>query len=172
DVENIQERLDGHQLQLTQRADVETVGLHRLVERLPALEDLGGGIDRAQLLGGCALALDFLLDPGPSLLQGLEISEDEFGVDRVDVVAGTDLAVDVDDIVIDESADDLADGVGFADIGQELIAQALAFGRTAHDAGDVNEVNGRIEDLLGGEDLRQPRQPSIRQRDDAHVRFD
>src|SRR5699024_5722848 len=109
---------------------------------------------------------------GPSLLQGLEISEDEFGVDRVDIVAGTDLAVDVNDVVIDESPDDLADGVGFADIGQELIAQALTFGGTAHDAGDVDEVNGRVEDLLRGEDLRQPRQPSIRQGHDAHVRFD
>src|SRR5699024_12302143 len=82
--------------------------------------------------------------------QGLEISEDEFGVDRVDIVAGTDLAVDVNDVVIDESPDDLADGVGFADIGQELIAQALTFGGTAHDAGDVDEVNGRVEDLLRG----------------------
>src|SRR5699024_9414125 len=132
------------------RTDVEVVGLHRLVEGLPALEDLGGGIDRAQLLSGCALALDLLLDPGPGLLQGLEISEDEFGVDRADIVAGTDRAVDMDDIVIDESADERADGARFADIGQQLIAQPPPSACAAHEAGNVHEGNGCTEDLLGG----------------------
>ena len=78
----------------------------------------------------------------------------------------------MDDIVVDESADDLTDGIGFADVREELVAQAFPFGGAAHDSSDVDEIDGGIEDAFGGEDLRQPAQPGVRQRDHAHVRFD
>jgi hypothetical protein len=38
------------------------------------------------------------------------------------------------------------DGVGFADVGQELVAQAFALGRTGHQTGDVDELDdGRLD---------------------------
>ena len=56
---------------------------------------------------------------------------------------GVDLAVDVHDVGVVEGADDLADRVGLADVGEELVAQALALGGALDDAGDVDERHGR-----------------------------
>ena len=93
-------------------------------------------------------------------------------MDRLDVGRGRDLAVDVDDVAVLERADHLADRVGLADVGEELVAQALALGRAAHDAGDVDERHRRGQDPLGAEDLGEPLQPRVRQRDDADVGLD
>src|SRR5690606_27240031 len=109
--------------------------------------------DLLGLLDGLDLGRDVLLDPrllleaGQDLLDGLEVGEDQLGVDRLDVVLGRDLAVDVDDVLVLEGADDLADRVGLADVREELVPQALTLGGTAHDAGDVDEVDGGGENL-------------------------
>ena len=93
-------------------------------------------------------------------------------MDRLDVACGDDLAVDVDDVAVLERAHDLADRVGLADVGEELVAQPLPLARTAHDAGDVDEGDRRRQDLLGPEDLRQHAEPLVGQRHDADVRVD
>ncbi len=49
----------------------------------------------------------------------------------------------MDDVVVVERPHHLADGVAFADGGEELVAQALTFRRAADDAGDVHEGDGR-----------------------------
>ena len=56
------------------------------------------------------------------VLDGLQVGEDQLGVDGVDVVGRVDLAVDVDDVVVFEGAYDLADRVGLANVGEELVA--------------------------------------------------
>ena len=53
---------------------------------------------------------------------------------------GRDLAVDVHDVAVLEGPHDLADRVGLADVGEELVAQPLPLGRAADDAGDVDEA--------------------------------
>ena len=63
---------------------------------------------------------------GDRLLDGLEVGEDQLGLDGGDVVGGVDLAVDVGDVLVAEDAGDLADRGGLADVGEELVAQALA----------------------------------------------
>ncbi len=68
---------------------------------------------------------------GVALLDGLEIGEQELGVDDVDVVEGIDIAGDVNDLGIVEAADDVADGVGGADVAEELVAEAFALARAA-----------------------------------------
>ena len=57
-----------------------------------------------------------------------------------------DLAVDVHDVRVVEGADHLADRVGLADVGQELVAQALALAGALDDAGDVDERHRRRDD--------------------------
>ena len=103
---------------------------------------------------------------------GLQVGEDELGVDGVDVVGRIDLAVDVDDVVVFEGAYDLADRVGLADVGEELVAQAFAFGGALDDACDVDEGDGCRHDLLGVHELGEHRQTVVRQRHDAGVRLD
>ena len=81
-------------------------------------------------------------------------------------------ALDVHDVVVGEAAHDLRDGVGLADVREELVAEPLALARAAHDAGDVDERHRRGQDALGVEDLGELRQPRIGQAHDADVRLD
>jgi hypothetical protein len=75
---------------------------------------------------------------------------------------GRDPPVDVHDVVVLEDPDHLADRVAVADVGQELVAQALALARALDDAGDVDEVDGGRDGLGRPEQLRQLRQPGVR----------
>ena len=76
------------------------------------------------------------------------------------------------DVVVGEGADHLADRIGLADVGEELVAQTLPLGRTAHDAGDVDEGDRRGDEPLGAEEVREHLQARVRQGDDAKVRLD
>ena len=109
---------------------------------------------------------------GKRVLDGLQVGEDQLGVDRLDVVGRVDLAVDVDDVRVAERADDLADRVGLADVGEELVAQPLARARAADDAGDVDERHGGRNDLRRVVDLRQHGQPRVGHADHADVGLD
>ena len=47
------------------------------------------------------------------------------------------------DVRVLEAAHHLDDGVHFADVGQEFVAQSLALARAFHEPGDVHELNRR-----------------------------
>lgn len=95
-------------------------------QRLAGLQDLLGLLDRGEDRDLLLLEAGFLRQARDGLLDGLEVGEDQLGVDRLDVVLRRDLAVDVDDVLVLEGPDDLADRVGLADVREELVAQALA----------------------------------------------
>ena len=80
---------------------------------------------------------------GNGLFDGLQVGQDQLGVDGLHVRARIHLAVDVDDVGVIEHADDLGDGLGLADVGEELVAQAFALRRALHDPGDVHEGHRR-----------------------------
>ena len=94
-------------------------------------------------------ALERLLRALDALVDGLEVLEAELGVDGADVGDRIDAALDVDDVVVLEAADDVRDRVGLADVREELVAEALALGCAAHEAGDVDEVDRRGDDRFG-----------------------
>lgn len=110
---------------------------------LARLQDLLGLLDRGEDRDLLLLETGLLGEARDGLLDGLEVGEDQLGVDRLDVVLGRDLAVDVDDVLVLEGADDLADRVRLANVREELVAQALALRSTPDDAGDVDEVDRR-----------------------------
>lgn len=149
DVEDVQEGLRGQQVQVVQKL-VALGALDDAVreERVALLQDLLGLLDGLHLRRDVLLDPRLLLEPGQDLLDGLEVGEDQLGVDRLDVVLGRDLAVDVYDVLVLEGADDLADRVGLTDVREELVAQALTLGGAAHDARDVDEVDGGRQDAL------------------------
>ncbi|GAA3220338.1 hypothetical protein GCM10020256_26270 [Streptomyces thermocoprophilus] len=173
DVEDVEERLGGEQVQVVQEFGA-LAALDDAVreERVALLQDLLGLLDRLDLGRDVLLDPGLLLEPRQDLLDGLQVGEDQLGVDRLDVVLRRDLAVDVDDVLVLEGADDLADRVGLTDVREELVAQALTLGGAAHDARDVDEVDRRREDALRAEDLRQLGQPGVGDADDADVRLD
>ena len=71
-----------------------------------------------------------------------------------------------------EAAHDLRDRVGLADVREELVAEPLALGGAAHDAGDVDERHGGGQDALGAEDAGERLEPRVGQVHHADVRFD
>ena len=107
-----------------------------------------------------------------SVLDGLQIGQDQLGVDGLDVVGRRDAPVDMDDVRVGEHPDHLADGIALANGGQELVAQALPLRRPLHDAGDVHEGDGGRHDLRALEHLGQPLQALVGHGHHAHVGVD
>ena len=76
------------------------------------------------------------------------------------------------DVAILEAAHHMHDGIDLADVCEELVAEALPLGSTAHDAGNVHESDPCRNDLLRFADDGQPVEPIIGHGHIAHVRFD
>ena len=106
------------------------------------------------------------------LLEGLQVRQREFGVDRLDVGDRIDLAGDMDDVVIVEAAHDMRDRVGLADVGEELVAQSFAFRGAGHQARDVHELDRCMQHALRVHDRRELIQARIGQFDDPHIGLD
>ncbi len=103
---------------------------------------------------------------------GFEVSEDEFGVDGVDVAEGIDTAFNVGNVAALEAADDVEDGVDFADMGEELVAEAFALGGAADDAGDIDDAEQRGDEFVGGDADADFFEAVVRDGDDADVGLD
>ena len=99
------------------------------------------------LLRVLVAALGLLLQRVDALLQAVEIGQHQLGLDRLDVGDRIDAALDVGDVVVLEAAHHMRDGVDLADVGEELVAEALALGGAAHQPGDVDEGQPRRHDL-------------------------
>ena len=98
-----------------------------------------------QFLGFLVAALGLLLHRDDAALEAVEIGEHQFGLDRGDVGERVDLALDMRDVAVLETAHDMRDRVAFADVGEKLVAEPLALGGAAHEAGDVDEGEARRE---------------------------
>ena len=154
EVEHVDERLGRQQAQPRREGEVDPGGLaprHTACSPPRAPSGPRAAFSRSGL--DSFLIRDSFSSRDDRLLEGLQVGEDQLGVDRLDVRARRDLAVDVDDVAVLEGAHDLADRVGLTDVGEELVAQPLPLGRAAHDAGDVDEGDRRRQDLLAPEDL-------------------
>jgi len=171
-VEHVDERLGAHQVQIVDGILVETAFASRLINGFAGFENGLRLFDGLHVGRFDLLAAQILLQLRQRVLDGLQIGEDQLGVDGFNVVGRIDLAVDVHDIIVFEGAHDLADRVGFANVGEELVAQAFAFRSALDDACDVDEGDGGRHDLLRVHELGKHRQTVVRQRHDAGVRFD
>ena len=78
----------------------------------------------------------------------------------------------MDDVVVVEAAHDVDDGVGFADVGEELVAQAFAFARACNQTGNIDELDDGGLHFLRIDDFRQLRHARVGHFDDADVGFD
>ena len=63
----------------------------------------------------------------------------------------------------------MGDGVGFANVGKELVAEPFALGRAFNEARDVHERHTCWDDLFGPCDLGQCVETCIRHGNVAHV---
>ena len=83
--------------------------------------------------------LAFFSSADDALLEAVEVGQHQLGLDGLDVGDRIDLALDMGDVAVLEAAHHMGDGVAFADVGEELVAEPLALRGAAHQAGDVDE---------------------------------
>ena len=119
------------------------------------------------------VALLRLLDQvGHPFLEAFEVGEHELGLDRLGVGDRIDAAFDMGDVAALEAAQDVDDGVDLADVGEELVAEALALRGAADEAGNVDELELGL-DLAGRPgDLGDPVEPRIGHRDPPDIGLD
>src|SRR5688572_31411444 len=105
-------------------------------------------------------------------LHRVQIREHELRVDDLDVVQRIDLARDVHDVVVLETAHEMRDRVRLANVREELIAKPLTLRRAFDEARDVDELDDGRHDLLGFHDVGERVELRIGHRDDADIRID
>jgi hypothetical protein len=110
--------------------------------------------------------------PRQRLLQRLQVGQDQFGDDRLDIAFRRHVPVHVRHVRVGEDPHHLADRIGLADVGEELVAQALALRGAADQAGDVGEPHAGRHDPGRVVQLGQLSQPRIGHADHADVRLD
>lgn len=76
------------------------------------------------------------------------------------------------DVVVFKTAQHVCDGIDFANVGQELVAEAFALGGAAHEPGDVDKGDARRNDFLGPCDLTDCIEARIRNGNFARIRLD
>jgi len=119
---------------------------------LAGVQDLEELLDGGELgLGGgrCGVGLGGFFGLVEALFYGVEIGEQQLGVNDFDVVERVNAAGDVDDFGVGEAADDVQDRVGLADVREELVAEAFTLAGAFDDAGDVDELHGGGDDGVG-----------------------
>jgi hypothetical protein len=87
-------------------------------------------------------------------------------------VERVDAADYVDDLGVVEAADDVADGVGGADVAEELVAEAFALGGAFDEAGDVDKLHRGGDEALGLDELGDLGEALVGHGDDAGVGVD
>jgi hypothetical protein len=92
-----------------------------------------------QVLGG-------LLD---TAFQHFHIRKDQLCIDGFDIRDRIDLAIDMHDIRVFETAYNMYDGCHLTDMAQKLVAQAFALGCALYKSCDVIKLNRRVNSLLG-----------------------
>lgn len=76
------------------------------------------------------------------------------------------------DVAVLKAANHMDDGVGGADVAEELVAQPLTLGGALNKTGDVHEFDHGGGGFLGLMELGKPIQPLVRHGHDAHIGVD
>ncbi len=171
DIRDIEHRLHRQQVQVVN-------GLHLLIGKAKAGSAMALVQARFHLLRRLPLQRERLVAAGilfqatHRLLQRAQVGENQLGLDGLDVAFGIDATIDMHNVGIAEIADDLANRVGFANVSEELVAQALTLACAGDQTGDVDEFHRRGHDAGGVVDLLETQQARVGNRHDAHIRLD
>ena len=172
DIGGVQHRLGGEQVELPVRDLGLLVGLDQS-GRLAFTKDGDELLQHRDLgLGTGVVGAGGLLGPVEALLEGGQVGEAELEVDDLAVTDRVHLAHHVLDVVVLEAPDDMDDRVHVADVGEELVAEALALAGTLDQAGDVHELHRGGQDPLRLDDVRQGAESRVRHLHHAGVRLD
>ena len=84
---------------------------------------------------------------------GSQISQCEFGLNYGNIIHRAYLACHVDDIRVFETAHDIDDCIGFANVREELITQTFPLGSACHQSRDIDEFHRRCQYAFRFDDL-------------------
>ena len=131
------------------------------VDRRPGLEDRLGLIERRHLVDEGPVALGRLATLLDLVLDRLQVGVGELELHDPEVLQWVGWTGDV---VVCERAEDEDDGVGLSDVAEELVAESLTLARAGDEATDVDELNGRRDDVATLAHLGQGRRGEDRAR--------
>ena len=120
------------------------------------------------LVAGIGDALAAVVDA----LGGFQIGQRELQVDDRDVVGGRDAPRHMHHVGVVEAAHDMGDGVGLADVREELVAEPFALGRASDQPGDVHELHRARHHPRRFDDCRQALEARVGHRHHAGIRLD
>ena len=156
----------GQQLPLLLGAGKAPGGLPLLQVAFQPPEDL-------RLLQGLFIPpLAGLKAPVDAPLHQLQVGKNQLQLDGFNIPPGAHRAFHVDDIIIGEAPHHMDNGVGFPDMGEELVPQALPLAGPLHQPGDIHKLDDGGGHLLRVVHLPELFQPLIRYRHHPHVGVD
>ena len=103
---------------------------------------------------------------------GLQVRQNQLQIDDLNITPGINAAIDVDDVFVLKAAHHVNDGIHFANMRKEFVAQPLAAAGTLHQACNVHKFHRRRRDLLGLIHPRQLVKPLVRHGYHAGVGLD
>ena len=130
------------------------LGARERADGLAALQVGEEGRHRVELGTFLRIALRLVARLVAALLQLLHVGKDQLRLDNLRVASGVDggrlvaALLHVDDVVVLEAAHHVEDRVALADVGEELVAQALTLRGALNEARDVGELHRGADYLL------------------------
>ena len=100
------------------------------------------------------------------------VGQAQLGLDDLNVGNGIDLVGHVNHVLVFKTAHHVDDGIGLADMGQKLVAQAFALAGPGHQTGNVHKLHNRRHDAFGLDNARQLLQARVGHLDHPHIGFD
>ncbi len=169
-IANINDRLTGEEeelliqlsLSLGQLDSAKILSIHQGV--LVAQEEI------EQLLGiGILTAYRLLLALINALLHRLKILDLELSINNALVADGVYRTIDMSDVLVIETTEDVNDSISLTNIGKELIAEALTFTCALDETGYVHNLDSGRDNLLRVLNLIENFEPVVWHGNDAHV---
>ena len=96
-----------------------------------------------------------------SAFHGLKVFQLQFHVNDFLVADGIHASIDMHDVGVVETTQNVNDSVALADVSQELVAQALAFRGTLHESGNIDNIAHGRHDATGMDEFGQLREPFV-----------
>ena len=159
-------------MQVADERQVDFAGAGGAIEGAAVLQDGLRGFGCGHGVGKLFVFPGFLLQSRQGFFDGLQVGEDQFGIDSINIAGGVDFAVHVNDVFVGEGPNHLADGVGFPNVGEEGVTAALAVGSALDDASNVDKGHGGGQDAFGGENFGEPRKAGVGQFDQPNIGVD
>ena len=132
-------------------------------------------LEHLHLMKELLVALGGLLGFVNTALDHVQIRHDQLHIDGLNIPhgiyghVGAGVRHHVHNVFIVKATDHMDDGIGLANIGQELVAKARTLTGALHQTGDVHELDDRRGLFVRLIDLCQLVQPCIRHCYHAHV---